>query len=585
MNDYLFKTDPYDHQRERFYLYRDKEYHAHLWEQRTGKSKITVDTAAWQYGKGNIDGLLVISPCGVHINWVRNEIPTHMPEYTNCDPVLWTGKPNATQKKALERLVKNSTSLGLRCLSMNAEALVTEKGYAFAKQFLMNYRTMLVVDEGSVMKNMSAIRTDKILRLSCHAPVRRLLNGTPVTQSPLDVYPQFVFLDENIFGTSYVAFKSKYAIVEMQGKMFGVILNKLEQIAERFGTYLWGSLTQSEDKGVITAGSHPTDNGYLIDFKVIQNGRMSYRMDWQFGKHTGSVDMVFEAGQVYPVITGYRHLDELQGIIAPHSDRVLKKDCLDLPEKIYQKLYVPLSTKQEKLYRDIKKKCIAECSGRRMTATLAMTKMLRCQQIIGGFFTPDPEPVEGSDQMEFDLSELEERIAASLDKKAIPIEDKNHRIDALMTEIDERYEGKVLIWARFTAEIEAIARALRQKYGPDSTVELYGKIKSDIRQQSIDAFRESPGFPRFAVGNPACKGVSRGQNMCSAAFELYYSNTFSLEDRLQSEDRPHSPGLKSVLGVIDMVAPDTMDEKVIDALRNKKDLADQVTGDPIEAWI
>lgn len=585
--DYLFKTDPYQHQEERFYLYRNKEAHAHLWEQRTGKSKVTIDTSAHRYSRGDIDGLLLIAPCGVHLNWVRNEIPTHMPDHIGCEPVLWTSKPNKSQAKAMERLMSNSTSLGLRCLSMNVEALVTKNGFDFAKQFLRNFRTMMVIDEGSVIKNMSAIRTNKILDLSRHAVVRRLLNGTPVTQSPLDVYPQFTFLDEEIFGTSYVAFRSHHAIIEMQGKMASSIASILENIAGRMGTYLWGQMINSGEEGVVSAGSYQTDADIPIEFKINQVGKTNYVMTWGFGRQSGTEKLQFAPGQVFPVITGYRNLDEMQRIIAPHSDRVLKKDCLDLPEKIYQKLYVDLSTKQQKLYSDIKKKCLAEVHGRKMTATLAMTKMLRCQQIIGGFFTPDLELTELSDSNcgpLFDLDEFEEKLAAAMDRKAIPIDDKNPRIEALMTEIEERYEGKILIWARFVAEIDAITKALRSKYGHKEVVELHGKIGSDIRQQGIDDFRFKDS-PRFAVGNPACKGVSRGQNMCSASYEIYYSNTFSLEDRLQSEDRPHSPGIKGNLGVIDMVAPDTLDEKVIDALRAKKNLADQVTGDPLEAWI
>lgn len=581
MNDYLFKTEPYDHQRERFYLYRDKEYHAHLWEQRTGKSKITIDTAAWRYAKGDIDALLVIAPCGVHLNWVRNEIPTHMPDHTGCDPVVWLAEPKAAERKRLEALQKNSTAFGLRCLSMNIEALNSPRGLAFAKSFLMNYRTMLVIDEGSTIKSMTAGRTKAALNLSIHAPVRRLLNGTPVTQSPLDVYPQFTFLDENILGSSYVSFRSEYATMEMQGKMWYTVKRLLDDIAARLGSYCWGELQQSEDKGVISAGYQPLDSGVPIEFKIKQMGKTHWHLLWTCGRESGLEKMTFDQGSVYQVITGFRNLDKLQSVIKPHSDRVLKKDCLDLPDKIYQKHYVELSAKQQKMYNDIKKECIAQTDGLKMTATLAFTKMLRCQQIVGGFFTPDIDQfnLEGGV-----MEELEDFIIQKLDRHAIPIEDKNPRIESLLTEIEERWEGKILIWARFTAEIKEIARALRAKYGKEEVVELYGEIDSNTRQQSIDNFRFKDS-PRFAVANPACKGVSRGQNMCSASFEIYYSNSFSLEDRLQSEDRPHSPGLKNNLGVIDFIAPGTLDEKVIDALRNKKNLADEVTGDSMINWI
>lgn len=581
-DDYLFKTEPFDHQRERFLLYRDKIAHAHLWEQRTGKSKVTIDTASWQFIRGNIGGLLIIAPNGVHINWIKNEIPTHMPDYVGAQSAIWNSKPKANEKKALERLISGSTTFGLRILSMNIDALGTERGLEFAENFMMHFRTMLVVDEGNIIKSMDAQRTKKVLSLSDAAAVRRVLNGTPVTQGPLDVFPQFLFLDQQILGDSFVSFRSRYADIEMRGKTWFEIKAILERIAARFGTFPWGKLIQSERNGVILAGSQPLECGARIDFTIQYAGRTHAKMKWTCQKYSGVENFELPPGGLFPAIVDYKNLDELSRRIKPFSDRVLKKDCLDLPDKIYQKHYVEMSPKQEKMYHDIRKKCLAECGGRTMSASIALTKLLRCQQIVGGFFTPDPEPADlfSADSIE----DLEDLIAMKLEKHAIPIEPRNRRIESTMTEIEERWFGKVLIWARFTAEIKAIAKALREKYGKDEVVELYGEIPADVRQKGIDDFREKPS-PRFAVANPAAKGVSRGQDMHSAAYEIYYSNSFSLDDRLQSEDRPHSPGQRNNLGVIDIIAPGTVDEKLVDALRTKKNLADIVTGDPLSEWI
>jgi len=215
-----------------------------------------------------------------------------------------------------------------------------------------------------------------------------------------------------------------------------------------------------------------------------------------------------------------------------------------------------------------------------MTAGLAIVKMLRLQQIVGGFYVPDAIQEPNAD---WDLDEIEDASTSMLDHKAIPIDDHNPRIEALLEDV-ECSDGKVLIWARFVAEIEAITAALRKRYGKDSTETLYGLIPSDKRQDAMTRFQTSDN-PRFLVANPACKGVSRGQNLCKAIIQYYYSNSFSLEDRLQSEDRPHSPGQVNHLGVIDLVAVGTLDERVIDALRAKKNLADEVTGDKFSAWV
>lgn len=580
MNDYKFRTVPFKHQEERFYLYRDKEYHAHLWEMRCGKSKISLDTAAWLNLKGRITGLLILAPAGVHINWQRAEIPTHMPEYVGCEPTLWQSSPNAEERKQLDKLTKN-TGLGLKALCMNLEAIRTEKGFDFARKFLRNYRCMLVMDEGSMIKNPSAIQTKQTLALASEAPYRRLLNGSPVVNSPLDVFSQFAFLDWDILGRSHVTFRNRYAIVEMQGRMKGEVKKRLDRIAALVGSYCWGELVYSEMKGVVEAGLQPLADGYPpIEFYIKQAGRSTYTLRWRCGQRVDEERMFFQAGETYQVIKGYKNLDELKDRIAPHSDRVLKADCLDLPEKVYSKRYVELSKQQKQMYGELKKECITQCRGREMSASLAITKMLRLQQIVGGFFVPDLSVL-----VDCGPEDLEEVTTSWLDKKALPIDGPNPRVDALLEDIGNGLSGKGLIWARFKAEICLIAKALRQKFGHEAVAELYGDIDAAVRQESIRRFQD-PNHPlRYLVANPACKGVSRGQNLNQAQWEVYYSNSFSLEDRLQSEDRPHSHGVTVNIGVIDFVAPGTLDDKVIDALRTKKNLADLVTGDKIIEWL
>ena len=329
-NDYKFYTEPFNHQRERFYLYREKEYHAHLWEQRTGKSKISIDTLAWQYSKGFISAGLIIAPCGVHLNWGKNEFPIHCPPWIGCEPVTWVSSPNREQKRSLDALCNGSTRHGLRCLIMNIEALRTERGFAFALQFMRNFRTNFTLDEGSIIKNVTAQQTQKIVGwrgkpgLGAHAAYRRILNGTLITNSPLDAWPQFAFLDDSILGPSHVAFKNRYAIVEMQGRMVWAVKKKLEEIAAKLGTWPWGELVSANEEGVITAGQQPVESGPSIDFVVKMSGRMTYNLIWRCGRVSSTEKMVFQPDQVYPVITGYRHLEELQAKIAPHSDRILK---------------------------------------------------------------------------------------------------------------------------------------------------------------------------------------------------------------------------------------------------------------------
>lgn len=538
VNDYVYGTTPYDHQDEGFSLSRDQECFALLMEQGTGKTKVIIDTASWLYLKGRISGMLIIAPNGVHRNWIENEIPKHMPDYILYDMCYWTANPNAAEKKQMGALASCGRP-AIKILAMNVEALTTAKGYEMAKNFLMAFRTLMVIDESTVMKNHKAIRTEKILALGKHAPYRRVLTGTPVTQSPLDVYTQFAFLDEYIFKytQSYYGFKARYCeLLEDPGSMEGLPSHLVGQI------YALRKIRQT-----------PRGRTVQMEMKDAEGRKM------------------------------YRNLDELQKIIAPYSFRVLKEDCLDLPPKIYQKRYVDLSPNQEKLYTQLRKDMMAEFNGRQMTTQLALTKMLRLQQIIGGFFCPDPEIM---------LDEDGELILP--DKKRAPIvqviDKKNPRVESFLDFVQES-SGKVLGWARFRAEIEAIVGRINEEFGEGYAAPLYGGSGgnvSEFRQKAIHSY-ENETLPAVLIGNPQAKGVSRGQTMVRGSSVVYYSNSFSLEDRLQSEDRAHrigqTGGDRNHVLYTDFEAPNTIDGKVIAALRSKKDVADMVTGDCVKDWI
>lgn len=284
--DYIYKTPPRAHQEAAFLKYRDREFHAHLWEQRVGKTWTAILTGAWLYSQGKIDAVLIIAPNGVHLEWALNQIPEHCPDHVCPTIGIWNSSPNAAQKAALKTFM-NSDKMGLRFFCMNIDAVNTEKGRAFATMFLQSFRCLLVVDEGSIIKNYDAQRTKALVGdrgkkgLAALAPYRRLLNGTPITQSPLDLFPQFLFLDEMILGSSAVTFRNRYAIIELQGRMTSEIKKRLEKIAAMNGTYCWGDLVTSHEERAITAGSQPLEDGSRIDFIVKMAGRMVYNMEWR----------------------------------------------------------------------------------------------------------------------------------------------------------------------------------------------------------------------------------------------------------------------------------------------------------------
>ena len=155
----------------------------------------------------------------------------------------------------------------------------------------------------------------------------------------------------------------------------------------------------------------------------------------------------------------------------------------------------------------------------------------------------------------------------------------------------EEVEGKVIIWANYIHDIEAIVEAISTAkdenqqliYGPKSIVQYYGAISSEERQKTIDRFQDKESDARFFVGNPQTGGY--GITLTAANNVVYYSNGYDLEKRLQSEDRAHRIGQKKSVTYVDLVAPKTIDEKIRKALRAKINIASEILGEELKDWI
>ena len=475
--NYKFKTQPYEHQLKALTMSWDKEYFAYFMEMGTGKSKVLIDNIAMLYDKGKINGALIVAPKGVVGTWYLNQIPDHLPNHIEHKNVLW--KPNITRKQNLRLKSLFETGTNLHILIMNVEAFSTTKGCEFAKKFLDSHRTLMAVDESTTIKNPDAKRTKNICNLSILSKYRRILTGSPVTKSPLDLYKQCDFLKEELLGHgSYYTFRTRYAIMK----------------TANFG------------------------------------------------------------GKSVQIVVGYRNLDELSEKLRPFSYRVLKDDCLDLPDKIYMKRTVQLSSEQKKVYEQMKQMALAEMNGKMMSTATVLTQLMRLHQITCGHFTAD----DGSIQ----------KI-------------KSNRLDELMDVLEE-IEGKVVIWAHYQNDVETIVEHLKKKYGDNSIVDYYGRTRPENRQSNIDKFQKDEGC-RFFIGTPATGGY--GITLTQASNVIYYSNGYDLEKRMQSEDRAHRIGQKKSVTYVDMIADDTVDEKIVKSLRKKVNIATQIMGEELKQWI
>jgi SNF2 family DNA or RNA helicase len=217
MNSYEFETKPFDHQ---LSVIRDswsEKYFALFMEMGTGKTKVVIDTMGILYEEEKINAALVIAPKGVYDNWVRKEIPVHLPKRIARNIVRW--QPNITQKfqDELEPFVLDPFD-GIKLFVMNVEAFSTGKGLQIAKVFLKkNPKNMVIVDESTTIKNRKASRTKNIIALQQLSEYRRILTGSPITKSPMDLFSQCEFLTPKCLGfNSYYAFQGRYANVQQR---------------------------------------------------------------------------------------------------------------------------------------------------------------------------------------------------------------------------------------------------------------------------------------------------------------------------------------------------------------------------------
>ncbi len=215
----------------------NKEVFAYFMEMGTGKSKVLLDNIAMLYDKGKINGALLIAPKGVYKNWFDQEIPTHLPDHIEKEIVLWQANITKSQSRKLGTLF--NTGEELHILVMNVEALSTQKGVDFAAKFLRSHNTLMAIDESTTIKNPDAKRTKNIVKLGEQSKYRRILTGSPVTKSPLDLYKQCEFLDPWLLGhSSYYTFRTRYAkmaTANFGGRSVQIVVGykNLEELSEK----------------------------------------------------------------------------------------------------------------------------------------------------------------------------------------------------------------------------------------------------------------------------------------------------------------------------------------------------------------
>jgi SNF2 family DNA or RNA helicase len=468
-----------------------------LMEQGTGKTWTLLADVERLYAAGIIEGFLVIAPKGVHTNWINREMPMHM-DAANVIARAWRSSPG---KKALAHieevfaLRETGAAAPLRALAINIDAVITKAGFDMAKRFLMTFNAMIIVDESHRIKNMHAACTAAAFKLRALAKIARIATGTPVTNRPVDIFAQMEFLESGLLGTTSVkAFEAEYSeLIPKDHPMMRSLIQRNPKAA-------FAQITAKNPDGSIKT----------------------------------------------------KNLDKLQALLAPHTFRVLKSQCLDLPPKIFKIITFDLDSAQRAVYDRMASEFRLQLPDDTIMTVKELAALQKLQQITSGFVIPprsygDIEPVYLNEQ-------------------------KNPRLTALLDLMTDA-GGPFIIWAKFREEIRHLAEALAG--AGYRVVEYHGDVDQNDREAAINSFQSRSADVFLA--QPRSGGT--GLTLTAAETVIYYSNDFNLGTRLQSEDRAHRIGTVRNVVYIDLVAVDTIDEKIASTLQNKQFVSEKILGD------
>ena len=507
-----FKTKPYKHQKEVFNLFKDRNFYGLFMEMGTGKTKVAIDIASYLYLKEKIKTVLLIAPNGVHYQWYSEQLPEHSP--IPYHSFLWDSKKyNARYyQNAYKVFQKNNDRIKWFCV--NVEYFSTATLINIFKTYLREHPTFIIVDESTRIKNPRAKRTKNIIELSRMAEYRTILTGTPVTNSPFDLWSMLEFTKHNFWDCNYFIFMHRYGLFvkdmnRYTGKTFQRVMNEKD---------------------------------YAHIKRRIEKGESLERISAYTGVSEKNIQYIINR----PEFTGYKNMEDLKKIVAPHVYYKNKADCLDLPPKIYERIYVEFGDEQKKIYKDLVRLLLAKYGDAELNVKNKVSLTLRLMQICGGFF-PSPEL-----------------------KKPVLIGNKNVKVTRLIEDLEEIGNECVIIWAHFVAEIECLTSALQSSFSNWRIEKYYGKTDKIKRRTLVSDFQS--GKIKILICNQ--QTASFGLNLQRSNLHYFFSNTYSLEHRLQAEDRSHRAGQKWPVVYKDIIIKDSIEERVLQVLKNKKGLLD-----------
>jgi SNF2 family DNA or RNA helicase len=306
---------------------------------------------------------------------------------------------------------------------------------------------------------------------------------------------------------------------------------------------------------------NPIPNGPLdlyMQTEFLQKNLLGYTNYFAFRNRFAVMQDQKFGQQSFKRVVGYRDLDALKALMRKFSFIIKKADCLDLPPKVYQVVDVGMGPRQTEAYNKMVQDAYIQLEGgNQVTAQMVITQLLRLHQIACGFLKPD-----------------------YMDE--VPFGEPNDRLETLLGLLDQA-PGKVIIWANYRYNVKQIIAAISEKYGKDSVVSYFGDTGDDDRKYAKQAFQDPDSPVKYMVSNPDTGRF--GNTWTQGTTVIYYSNSYNLESREQSEDRAHRIGQQGAIHIpgqdpsvlyIDIQVRGTVDERIIKVLKAKKKLTDEI---------
>lgn len=525
VGDYVSATRPYQHQEEGFrFCVKRRGRAALFWDPGTGKTKTTIDFGSFGYLSGKIRRVLVLAPLNAVGVW-ESEIPVHTPEYV--PHAVRTLRGSTDEKRAaladlLREFAENDTLLWV---VVNYQALIErtiKERVVRGKDGIDRVRPgrviaplwpdlrafgfdLIVADEGHRLADPTTKQTRGVIGIAQQTPYRLLLTGSGIKNKPLDVYGQMMFVEPSVFNVS----KQRYN-------------RKTKEYDDVVAPMTWSEFRS-------------------------EYSRTGTRGFWD--------------------VREYVHLDDLYSRVHGVSLVKKKEQCLDLPEKIFQKVLVDLDPSTREIYTRMEEEMVAyiresEELKKRATsrqeimaiARVQIAKLLRCRQIANGF-------VGGT---------IDESGGAGAEPDGVVHTLSSEKIDATLDLVaDLRASGeKIVIFTVFTHDFNRIgARLDRAKIAWGG---IRGGVSAKERKALVDAFQKEkkPEVLLIQIDSGA-----EAITLHRAHVVIFHNVSYSYDKFVQAQDRIHRIGQAKKCLYYLIVAKDTIEEDVYAKLEQKADFA------------